>query len=540
MPGAIHLPCCFALKSERHENYLRYVHEDTDETTYGQLQLNGEDAVNPFTRFDSEPSQLHEGLVHIRCRYNRKYWVPRQRGGGWWIVADAHEPEEDLDSPNCTLIKPIISVTNPKDDDAATTKPAVKVKDDDAAATEPVVRVKDDDATTEPVNVMTVRFVHAGNAQPGKDTRMTFSGDSGTAACMCVVVSDAKHEHDDGGDAFTVLNFARSPRRLPRFLVFKGHNDLYLSGVTINDTNYLQFSASDPGDPTVVHEIRYPGREGVVIVRNIHLDRYWADTQGQWILALYTPQEMQRPPVASWFTTVDVKDYFAISPYDMSGTLYFLKNVTRDDFTNCLNVDFWNRTITADARIRVEEAVLDREIYNVEYRLREARVYDTSVLTMATTAAVNDTSRENTKRLTLAYEESEMSTWDATLELKFGFQSRIRAGFPKLGLGATVNISAEFFGAYNWGETMEKTVSHEVEYEVTVPPKTKVTVSLIATRSAVDVPFNYRQRDIMSTDGGARDVAMTDGLYTGINSYNFKFQTTEEKLKARRLAPTPP
>ncbi|OEL20271.1 hypothetical protein BAE44_0018710 [Dichanthelium oligosanthes] len=505
----MHLPSCFALQSKRQERYLRYVHEEGDETTYGQLQLNGEDAVNPFTRFDSEPSLLHEGLVHIRCRYNRKYWVPRQRGGcGWWIVADAHEPEEDLDSPNCTLIKPIISVTDDKDDAK--------------------------DASTEP-HLMTVRFLHAGH---GKDTRMmTFSEDGGAAAsCMRV----AEHDDDAGDDAFIVLNFARSPRRLPKFVVFKGYNDLYLSGVTINGRNYLQFSARDPGHPTVMHEITYRVGDGVFFVRNIHLDRYWLHGSGEWILAYYTPQQMQRPTNQSMFTAVDVKDYFAISIFERPGSrdLYFLKSITRDGFTHCLNDNSMNRTITAEARIRVEEAVLDREIYNVEYRLREARIYDTSVLTMATTAAVNDTSKENTKTLTLAYEESEMSTWDATLELKLGYESKIRAGFPKLGLGATVNISAEFFGAYNWGETMEKKVSHEVEYEVTVPPKTKVTVSLIATRSAVDIPFDYRQRDVMSTDGQARDVAMTDGLYTGINSYNFKFQTTEEKLKPRLfLAP---
>jgi hypothetical protein len=64
-------------------------------------------------------------MVHIRCRYNRKYWVPRQRGGGWWIVADAHEPDEDLDSPNCTLIKPIITGVKEEGDEDATTEPLV-------------------------------------------------------------------------------------------------------------------------------------------------------------------------------------------------------------------------------------------------------------------------------------------------------------------------------------------------------------------------------------------------------------------------------
>lgn len=123
-----------------------------------------------------------------------------------------------------------------------------------------------------------------------------------------------------------------------------------------------------------------------------------------------------------------------------------------------------------------------------------------------------------------------MSTWDATVELKLGVKTRIRAGFPKLGLGGEVNVSADFFRDYNWGETREKKARHEVEYQVTVPPRAKVTISLIATRSAVDVPFDYKQKDVMSTDGEARVIDMKDGLYTGINSYNFEFQTTEEKL----------
>ncbi|KAF7081920.1 hypothetical protein CFC21_085823 [Triticum aestivum] len=513
MAVEIHLPCCFALKSKRHESYLRYVHEEGDETTNGQLQLNGEDAVNPFTRFDSEPSLLHEGMVHIRCRYNRKYWVPRQRGGGWWIAADAHEPEEDIDSANCTLIKPIISVTDSKS------------------------KANDDDTTTGAA--MTVRFLHAGH---GKDTRMTFSMDRGTAACMRVRESDAKEEEEeeeDGGDDFTVLNLSSSPRRLPRLVVFKGDNNLYLSGVTISGRNYLQFSARDPGDPTVAHEITYPGSNNRMHLRNIHHNMMWGfrSIDSEWVLANIAPT--QAGGLNSMFQAVDVKDYFALSN-SSSGVTRYLRRRTSGGITNCLNGGSTSRGITADARIRVEEPVLDREIYNVEYRLNNVRIYETSVITMATTAAVNDTSKENIKTLTLAYEESELSTWDATLELKLGYKSRLRAGFPKLGLGATVNISAEFFGAYNWAETMEKKVSHEVEYEVTVPPKTKVTVRLIATRSAIDVPFDYQQRDVMSTDGKARVVSRTDGLYTGVNSYNFKFQTTEEKLKPRLLATTPP
>jgi hypothetical protein len=87
------------------------VHEHRDEK-YRQLELSGEDALNIFTRFDVEPSRLHDGLVHIRSRYNRKYWVARRQhvngdGDGWIVVAGADEAEEDLSKPSCTLIKAV-------------------------------------------------------------------------------------------------------------------------------------------------------------------------------------------------------------------------------------------------------------------------------------------------------------------------------------------------------------------------------------------------------------------------------------------------
>jgi hypothetical protein len=108
MPAAAELPSCIALRSQSNGCYLRYVHEQ-GKTTYRQLQLDGKDAINPYTRYDVQVSRRHDGLVHIRCRYNRKYWVARRRGDAWWIAADADEPEEDLTSPNCTLIKPIVT-----------------------------------------------------------------------------------------------------------------------------------------------------------------------------------------------------------------------------------------------------------------------------------------------------------------------------------------------------------------------------------------------------------------------------------------------
>lgn len=491
MPAAVvELPSCIALQSNG--CYLCYVHEHGE--TYKQLQLNGKDIINPYSRYDVELSRRHTGLVHIRCRYNRKYWVPRRRGPGdaWCIAADADEREEDLSNPNCTLIKPIVTT-------AAT---------DDGG---------------EPV--MTVRFVGAGD---GKVTRRMMLAKDDAAPCMMF----AKDDHDDGaeGDAFTVLNLVNSERMLPKMVVFKGDNGRYLASRHVNNRNLLQFVVIDIADGSSRFEL-FPRNDGSFCIAtnspgSSTLFSYWNLAGGNWI----EPNMLQNNAAnnsSAWFRTYEVNDTFSIRSARSS---HFCKRFTASGFTNCLNAA--DSTITAEARFTVEEPILHREIHSIVYRLDEARVYDSTVLTMATTAAVNDTSAEHTKRLRLVYEEEEMSTWDATLELKLGYKSTIRAGFPKLGLGGQVSISAEFFGEYNWGQTMEKKVRHEVEYEAAVPPRTKVTIKAIATRSTVDVPFTYWQRDV-GIDGIVEENLKRDGLYTGINSYNFDFETIEEKLQDR-------
>jgi hypothetical protein len=369
------------------------------------------------------------------------------------------------------------------------------------------------------------RFV--GASKVTRHMTFTFVKDDAAAAaaaavapCMRVVEASTT----GGEDELTVLNLVNSARLLPKMVMFKGDNGKFLASRRIDQRPLLQFEVEDIGDGNARFEL-FPNRGSSTFriatnnpgwgTSNFH----WAVASGGWIEAARTAS------VASWFRIQHLKDdVFAIR----SGSR-FCKRFT-SGFTSCLNAA--DTTITAEARVTVVEPILHREIHSISYRLDEARVYGTSVLTMATTAAVNDTSTENSKRLRLVYEEEEMSTWDATLELKLGYQSTIRAGFPKLGLGGQVTISAEFFGAYNWGETMEKKVRHEVEYEAAVPPRTKVTVKAIATRSTVDVPFTYWQRDI-TTDGRVQEEQKTDGIYTGINSYNFNFETIEEKLPER-------
>ncbi|CAN6195471.1 unnamed protein product [Urochloa humidicola] len=524
------LPSCIALQSKSNGKFLRYVHEH-GERNYRQLQLNGEDPFNPFTRFDVEPSRLHPGLVHIRCRYNRKYWraAAHRRGvdgdddsGRWIIVADADEPEEDLSKPSCTVIKavPVSSY-----DDASRGAEAGRVTTD-----------ADDGSPHEPV--MTFRFIVAGRllGAGGEDVddggaRMLLSGTGSVGSCLCVGRrgghGDDEQAGGDGDDGFIVFNLSNSRRMLPRRVAFKGSNGKYLTLRMIQGRAHLVLESDDIGDAGVANEIAYLlTNTGVFRVINLSMGGYWLrpnDTN-----RIQVGGNFGIAPLGDRFQAIEVGSSFALR-MNLDG-VFCVNQTALGTWMNCL--EYSASSLRREALVQVEEAVMHREISDIVYNLDEARVYDPKVLSMAMTGAVNDTSTPNTKRLTISFEETETAQWDSTLEVTIGYTATMKVGFPKLGLGARAELSAEFFGSYNWGETVVTTVKKEVEYEVTVPPKTMVSVRLIATKASCDVPFSYRQRDTF-TDGTVRISTKPGGIFTGVNSYNFHFQTTESPLEKR-------
>ncbi|KAI7981257.1 hypothetical protein LOK49_Contig55G00005 [Camellia lanceoleosa] len=140
---------------------------------------------------------------------------------------------------------------------------------------------------------------------------------------------------------------------------------------------------------------------------------------------------------------------------------------------------------------------------------------------MTTGEAINRTETHDTVDVKLAYTETKSSTWNASVSLKLGVKTTIETGIPFVADGE-VQISAEFTGAYMWGETELSTNLVETVYKVTILPMTRVKESLMATRGSCDVPFSYTQRDTLS-NGKQIAYRKDDGLYTGINCYHFKY-----------------
>lgn len=306
---------------------------------------------------------------------------------------------------------------------------------------------------------------------------------------------------------------------LPKHVCFKGDNGLYLSARIIQGYNYLQFSSNDMGDPTIRHTI-HTNTNGTIRIKSDHFGKFWRRSPN-WIWADSDDTISSNPDTV--FRVVKFGDIFALQNL---GNNYYCTRLTTERKVSCLNASV--PSINQWAHLRIEETVLSRRIYNIVYNVMDAKVYNQKVQTMATETAINRTATTNVAKLTLKYGVTKRRTWDSSVSLKLGVATTIQAGVPEVS-SASVRIEHEFTEAYNWGESRSHTEEHSVEYEIPVPAYTKVTLSMMGKQGSCSVPFSYYQEDIL-TDGQKVVNKFDDGIYHGINSYDFTSEVTEEKL----------
>ncbi|KAK9928821.1 hypothetical protein M0R45_025941 [Rubus argutus] len=254
--------------------------------------------------------------------------------------------------------------------------------------------------------------------------------------------------------------------RLPRHVSFKGPNGKYLGTVVLNNLGLtLQFLAFD-----------------------------------------YTAKG--RP-----------ETWFEVST-DGHGRAEFLSRHTKTFY--CLSAAY--SSITSEARLMMEELVLLRAIYNADFDLANAIIYGETPVAMATANASNNTDAENTIEFKFTYTESTSSTWSTTNSWMVGMSVSVSFRIPFIG-GTEVTTSGEFSGSYDWGETITTENTLETTYSVVVPPRTSIFVRLMATTGTCDIPYSYYQRDMLY-DGQTIVFHKDNGLYTAINSYNFRYEVS--------------
>ncbi|XP_074284729.1 uncharacterized protein LOC141610531 [Silene latifolia] len=170
-----------------------------------QLRFGPEEGVfSDLARFAVESAG--NGLVHIRSCYENNYWARASRPETW-LVASAPEKVEDMSKDGCTLFRPRLSAGN-----------------------------------------VFVEFIHA---QSGLNVVMRPPNDA-HAYSLCI-------EHGAPTE-FSLTDFAVISRtRLPRYVMFLGDNNKYLSSIKLNENNgYVHVRQYEfPTNREVLFEVLY-------------------------------------------------------------------------------------------------------------------------------------------------------------------------------------------------------------------------------------------------------------------------------------------
>ncbi|CAM0870080.1 unnamed protein product [Alopecurus aequalis] len=462
---------CIALKSKMNGRYLRYSPEK------GKiLEVSGEDALSPYTRFRAEPSKEHDGHVHIRCCYNNMYWVAREVNHEWCLIGDANEPQENLSDPSCTLLR-----HEPSSDHV-------------------------DNTNLQHARLKRTVYMLA-DAHPAEKTLRAG-----------YLLLGNKDKLDGDAYMFSVINL-EGQMLLPKNVCFKGDNGMYLSAQKVEwDINYLQFSADDIADPTV-RNIIHTQSDGTIRIYSSHYGKFWRRSPN-WIWGDSDDTSNRNPDTVFRAILLGAGGKCALQNL---GNNNFCKRLTTEGKTNCLNAGV--SSITREAQLELHETVLSRRIYGVEYRLNDVNIHGLKPRTFYTKTVTNKTGRPHKSKITLAYSVTTERKWDSSVSWKLGVTTTITAGVPEIA-EVSVEISTEFSGSYNWGETKSHTEERSNEEEVEVPAHSEVTVRVVATEGICEIPFSYYQEDLLTT-GEKVVTKMDDGIYRGVNSYGFKTEITD-------------
>ncbi|TYJ44823.1 hypothetical protein E1A91_A02G011000v1 [Gossypium mustelinum] len=444
------LPRFIVLKSPGAETYLGSKQDNGEYKGYAEFTETK--VVSANAKFEVEFAK--DGLVHIRSSTTNKYLkrthnpsITGKPNEEYWITITADKPEEDQSKESCTLFKPIFE--------------------------DPVYE--------------NCQFVHV---QSGC---YLYLWPLATSELGRGVLANKNHVAANGDDIFEVIDW-ESLVILPRYVAFKGNNDMFLRLTQVEGHPYLEFSGADVGAGSVPIEVFYM-KNGDIRVKPLSSDRAFK---------------------------VDSKTIALLN----LGNNNFCKHLTTERKTNCLNAAV--HSITREAFLMVQEPVLSRQIYNLRYDIENARVYNEIVRVVANNSAINRTTQASTLDVKLSYTETSSSTWLAYFTLGLETKATFQVGVPLIGK-AGVEISSKYETGIEWGETKTTVTMMEVNHQVQVPPMTKVTVYLLMSHGVCDVPFVFTQKDTLY-NGNVVTTDVIGNTYTGANYYNIQYDTKEEPL----------
>ncbi|KAJ4843191.1 hypothetical protein Tsubulata_008108 [Turnera subulata] len=492
----------FSIKPLDNKHYLCSKPHDDAQGNGLVLQFCGEEIVSPYTKFEAEMSEQHPGLVHIRCCYNNKYWV-RQSPEQYQILAAASEPEENTSKPLCTLFK-------------------FEAVDCDGSSG--------------------VRFTHV---QLGLNVRWRRADQSPFEHCL--------YADSEGIDHFSVYKIFEwgTIFVMPRYVAFLGDNGRYLSSCLIDGRNHLKFESAEKDDPTVWHETSYTP-DGCLRLKSVYFDKFWRRRRSK---ILVDSEDSAGKDAHTIFRSINVDSSILL----ISSSNFGLSRRGKDNYLRNSTPPITNTEAFKEAVIKVKELVVSRQIFNVNFCLKDARIYHKKLLLLLRREFVNETNEAYIEELNLPREDvfHQSSAWNSVVTWKsLDVKASIQTGIPHIketvktlkssGPETTrgeihtsqnkdddqpeIEILGDFSGEYKWGDTISPPpIVSETVYRVTVPGMSRVLVEVHAREASYDIPFSYNQCDTF-TGGAQITYHMEDGLYTGSDRYDVQFQVSKHPV----------
>ncbi|XP_074284779.1 uncharacterized protein LOC141610545 isoform X2 [Silene latifolia] len=471
------LPVNLVFSVNDHKQDIRYLSFTGDQKF---LRFGAEEGVfTVTTKFAIEPAS--NGLIHIRSCYDNHYWV-RYSVSQPWLSASAPEPVEDQSKDNCTLFRPEIS----------------------------------SDA----------KFVRLQHVRSGLNVVMRPAGDAINAYYLCVQPSSP-------ATVFGCINYA-SLVKLHKYVRIIGDN--YRTSVvrTIRNKPFIQIEANGPSHDNNGFETFFT-RNGNIRIKSIVPGKFLcleqpSDTDPfSWILADYPPESDPTNPNTLFEIVVPFLPE-AISPFFPDplalrclGNNHFCKRYTGNTIQNCLAAETKS---PEDKHIALRFVNLAVQTYSdvTVKSFRHPRVYNIETEELLTNQVLEN--RNGLNLVAYIRKDGHIHTNKQSFSNSVNHDQSVSNFFsiiPFLTEDGQVAIPEDnkvvSLGAKRWGTTYDTSSPKDVVMSYLLPPRSRVTASLIAKTATFEVPFSYQVSERFFSNNGSATYNLDDGFFTGIYTY---------------------
>ncbi|CAI0397182.1 unnamed protein product [Linum tenue] len=308
---------------------------------------------------------------------------------------------------------------------------------------------------------------------------------------------------------------------LPKHLAFKVNYYGYLGLIEGDELSFLRFEIDDQGERSVASEV-VPLPDGTSIrIKNVSRGAYWRQN-GEASDFVLAEDDLTTPGPDSLFQPIKVDDQTIV-----------LRNLGNNRFAS--RDGYYLRASEIEpffSDLTLYELVSSRRIKDIEFLLEYGWVHDETLVVVVNPGepVTNESGVARTLPVEIRYKDVRSCTLKANGPTLTRLGPVVRIQPDEIGSvsdSSKIELVAPFEPSYLWGpHSTELGDPDQVKvHEVTVPPWSTVTVKLTASLATCNIPFTYTRYDVLDESTGKEEIHfMEDGLYTGTNYFNFKFE----------------